>query len=127
MRDPIVLIVEDSLTQAKILAAQLQQHHIEVLLAENGIQALRMVDTQFPDLIVLDINLPDMDGYQICRRLKRDEQTQHIPIIMLTTNDNSTDAIRGLESGADDYIPKDAYAKDQLLSTLELLGFLNLR
>ena len=123
-KSPTVLIIEDSATQAKLTAAQLSSHDINVVLAEDGVQGLRCVDTFSPDLIVLDVNLPNMDGYQVCQRLKRDQNTRHIPIIMLTANDHSEDALKGLSVGADDYIPKDVFATQHLLSVLETLGFL---
>ena len=66
--------------------------------------------------------MPRMDGYQVCRRLKRDPNTSAIPVIMLTSNDSSDDAIKGLEAGADDYIPKDQFAYQHLLATLEVMG-----
>lgn len=119
-----VLIIEDSSTQAKLTAAQLSAYDINVVLAEDGVQGLRCVDAVEPDLIVLDVNLPKMDGYQVCYRLKRDENTKHIPVIMLTSNDSSEDALKGLAAGADDYIPKDVFAIQHLLSALVTLGLL---
>ena len=119
-----VLIIEDSSTQAQLTAAQLSAYDINVVLAEDGVQGLRCVDAVEPDLIVLDVNLPKMDGYQVCHRLKRDENTKHIPVIMLTSNDSSEDARKGLAAGADDYIPKDIFAIQHLLSALEMLGLL---
>ncbi len=124
---PTILIIEDSATQAKLTAAQLSSYDINVVLAEDGLQGLRLVVAYQPNLIVLDVNLPKMDGYQVCQRLKRDPETQNIPIIMLTSNDSSEDALRGMRAGADDYIPKDVFAIDHLLSTLEMLGFLDIR
>jgi CheY-like chemotaxis protein len=124
MTGPTVLIIEDSATQAKLTAGQLAQHKINVIIAEDGLEGLRCVDEHRPDLIVLDINLPKMDGYQVCQRLKRDETTRDIPIIMLTVNDGSQDAFKGLEAGAVDYIPKDRFAIKHLLSTLHMMGLL---
>jgi len=121
---PTVLIIEDSTTQAKLTAGQLAQHAINVLIAEDGLEGLRCVDEHRPDLIVLDINLPKMDGYQVCYRLKRDETTRDIPIVMLTDNDDSQNAFKGLEAGAVDYIPKDRFAIKHLLSTLQMMGLL---
>ena len=121
---PKVLIIEDSLTQAKLIAAQLSQYDVEVFCAEDGIQGLRLIDVQQPDIVVLDINMPKMDGYQVCQRLKRDPNTRDIPVVMLTSNDSSQDALKGLDAGADDYIPKDNFAYQHLLSTLKLMGLL---
>lgn len=115
---PIILVVEDSATQAKEISANLRRHGMDVVIAEDGPEALRAVDEYQPALVVLDINLPSMDGYQVCRRIKRDPNTAHIPVIMLTSADSSDAALRGLEAGADDYIPKDVFATENLLNTL---------
>lgn len=128
MTHPIsVLIVEDSSTQAKLTAGRLSSYDINVVIAEDGLQGLRCVDAFQPDLIILDVNLPKMDGYQVCYRLKRDVNTRHIPVVMLTANDSSEEALRGLEAGANDYIPKDVFAIDHLLSVLQSLGLLELQ
>jgi DNA-binding response OmpR family regulator len=120
----LVLIVEDSPTQAKQIAADLAQHGFRTCIAGDGPEALRAVDEHQPDLLVLDVNLPTMDGYQVCRRLKRDRNTAHLPVIMLTVAEGSEATLQGLEAGADDYIPKDAFAAENLLVTLQTLGLL---
>jgi len=119
MTVPIILLVEDSPTQAIEIAANLRRHGVEVVHAMDGVEALNMADQYNPVLIVLDVNLPRMDGFQVCRRLKRDPATQHIPVVMLTVADSSEATLQGLEAGADDYIPKDVFAHETLLSTLE--------
>lgn len=119
-----ILIIEDSETQAKLIAGQLSQYDVDVVIAEDGLQGLRFVDALRPDLIILDINLPKLDGYQVCSRLKRDENTRDIPVIMLTSNDTSDDAFKGLEVGADDYIPKDVFAVEHLIATLRNMGLI---
>jgi len=119
-----VLLIEDSPTQAREVAASMSCYNIDVFIAGDGPQGLRLAIELKPDLIVLDINLPTMNGYQVCRRLKREPKTQSIPVVMLTSSD-STDAImEGLEAGALDYIPKDAFAVENLSSTLEKLGLI---
>jgi DNA-binding response OmpR family regulator len=115
----LVLLVEDSPTQAMEIAANLQKYGFEVQIAQDGLTALRMVDELHPDLVVLDVNLPKMDGYQVCRRIKRDPNTAGIPVIMLTVADSSEATMTGLEAGADDYIPKDIFANENLISTLQ--------
>lgn len=122
MKTPLVLIVEDSPTQARQVSANLAKHGIRSVVAGDGPEGLRAVDEQKPDLIVLDVNLPTMDGYQVCRRLKRDPNTASIPVIMLTEFDGSGATMRGLEAGADDYIPKDVFAVENLIATLEAFG-----
>lgn len=121
-----VLIVEDSSTQAKLTAGWLSQYDVNIVIAEDGLQGLRCVDAFQPDLIILDVKLPKLDGYQLCQRLKRDVNTKHIRIIMLTANDTPDDMARGKEAGADEYIPKNMFAIRHLLSTLHTLGLIKL-
>jgi DNA-binding response OmpR family regulator len=121
-KSPLAVIVEDSPTQAKQIAANLAQYNVRSIIAHDGPEGLRAVDENRPDLVVLDINLPTMDGFQVCRRLKRDPNTANIPVIMLTMSDDSEATLQGLEAGAEDYIPKDMFATENLLSTLEALG-----
>lgn len=121
---PLALIVEDSPTQAKQIAANLSSCGFRTHIATDGPEALRAVDDHQPDLVVLDVNLPTMDGYQVCRRLKRDPNTAHIPVVMLTVADGSEATLQGLEAGADDYIPKDVFATENLIVTLKGLGLL---
>ncbi len=124
MNGPLVLIVEDSPTQAEQISANLAERGIETILAEDGPEGLRAVDEYMPDLVVLDVNLPTMDGYQVCRRLKRDTNTAHIPVIMLTSSEDFEAVMQGLETGADDYIPKDIYAVKNLVTAMQALGLL---
>jgi len=119
-----ILLIEDSATQADQIAAQLRKFGFQVVIAVDGPDGLRAVDESEPDLILLDINLPSMSGYQVCSRLKRDKSTAHIPVIMLTASDSSDDILRGLNVGATDYIAKDAFAADNLITTLRALGLL---
>lgn len=124
MSGPLVLIVEDSPTQAEQISANLAERGIKTILAEDGPEGLRAVDEYMPDLVVLDVNLPTMDGYQVCRRLKRDTNTAHIPVIMLTSSEDFEAVMQGLETGADDYIPKDIYAVKNLVTAMQALGLL---
>src|SRR4051812_20227782 len=114
---PIVLLVEDSKTQAKQISDVLVSVGLEVQHAEDGPEGIRMAIENQPDLIVLDIQLPSMDGYQVCRRLKRAEETKDIPVIMLTDKSSTKETMTGLKAGADDYIPKDIFAAEHLLET----------
>jgi CheY-like chemotaxis protein len=121
---PLVLIVEDSPTQARRFAALLASYHVQTIVAANGLDGLREAAAHLPELIILDVNLPVMDGFQVCRRLKRDKETAHIPVVMLTASESADMTIQGLEAGADDYIPKDVWAEDNLIATLNT--YLNL-
>ena len=115
-----VLIVEDSRTEVAYLTSILQRYGIGVRVAEDGLAALLAVEQQHPELVILDINLPRMDGYQVCSRLKRDPNTLHIPVIMLTSSDNVSATLKGLQAGVDDFISKDDFATDNLLDTLRV-------
>lgn len=101
-----ILLVEDSETQAKTTCDFLEKSGYEVVVAENGMSAFKHAKTAHVDLVLLDRVLPDMDGNEVCRWLKLDQETRVIPIIMLTVKDSTTDKVKGLESGADDYLPK---------------------
>ena len=101
-----ILLVEDSETQAKTTRCFLENSGYEVLWAENGMAAFKVAKTRQIDLVLLDRVLPDMDGNEVCRWLKLDQDTKVIPIIMLTVKDSASDKVTGLESGADDYLPK---------------------
>ncbi len=91
----------------------------------DGPDAIREALENPPQLIVLDIQLPSMDGYQVCRRLKRAEETKDIPVIMLTDKAGAKETMIGLKAGADDYIPKDIFASEHLMETLKELGVLD--
>ncbi|NCC30787.1 MAG: PleD family two-component system response regulator [Chloroflexia bacterium] len=100
-----ILLVDDTPANLVILGDELQDEY-EVFVATNGFQALKMVDSNPPDLIVLDIMMPMMDGYEVCRQLKENPATSGIPIIFITAMDAEEDETRGLEAGAVDYITK---------------------
>ncbi len=101
-----ILIIEDETTLAETLAENLTDEGYEVLTAADGESGLALVRAEHPDLIVLDIMLPVLDGLSVCRMIRKDPSIAHIPIIMLTARGTEVDKIVGLESGADDYIVK---------------------
>jgi DNA-binding response OmpR family regulator len=101
-----VLIIEDEVTLANNLADKLRSEGLNVVTATDGEDGLEKVRSEHPDLIVLDIMLPGLDGLSLCRIVRRDSTTAHIPIIMLTARGTEVDKIVGLESGADDYVVK---------------------
>lgn len=101
-----ILIVEDDATLAETLVDNLEEEGYEVFRAADGENALAMIRAKLPDLIVLDIMLPILDGLSVCRIIRKDPTTLHIPIIMLTARGTEVDKIVGLESGADDYMVK---------------------
>ncbi len=103
---PHVLIVEDEASQREILAYNLEAEGFEVSRAETGDEALTVFEETAPDLVVLDWMLPGVSGIEICRQLKRRNSAREVPVIMLSARTEETDRIRGLETGADDYVTK---------------------
>ncbi len=103
---PMVLVVEDEPAQREVLAYNLQAEGYHVARAENGEEALMLVQEQAPDLIVLDWMLPNVSGIEVCRQLKARSETRNVPIIMLSARAEEVDRVRGLETGADDYVVK---------------------
>lgn len=101
-----ILVVDDIATNRMILRSKLAASYYEVVQAENGLEALQKAVSEQPDLILLDILMPDIDGFEVCRRLKATAQTAHIPVIIVTSLDSSGDRLRGLECGADDFLTK---------------------
>ena len=101
-----ILVVEDDFDISNMLRIYFQSQDFEVTVAPRGGEALELCRRQLPHVIVLDIMLPEMDGYEVCRRLRSNLRTSHVPIIFLTQRDERSDKIAGLELGADDYITK---------------------
>jgi signal transduction histidine kinase len=117
--DPVkVLIVEDSRTQAEILKNTLEKHGYIPSLAENGKEALDIIGTVNPDVIISDVIMPVMDGYEFCRTIKNDTRYRHIPVILLTMLTDSKDVIYAMVSGADNFITK-PYQGEYLVSRLK--------
>ncbi len=103
---PRVLVVEDEPAQREVLAYNLEAEGFAVARAESGDEALLLIDEETPDIIVLDWMLPGVSGIEVCRRVKSRSETRAIPIIMLSARSEELDRVRGLETGADDYVIK---------------------
>ncbi|MGB4057299.1 MAG: PleD family two-component system response regulator [Alphaproteobacteria bacterium] len=101
-----VLVVDDILPNVKLLEAKLTSEYYEVLTASNGKEALEKVATLSPDLVLLDVMMPGMDGFEVCTRIKQNPLLAHIPVVMVTALTDTEDKVRGLESGADDFLSK---------------------
>lgn len=101
-----ILIVDDDLDSLKLIGLMLQRHGYEVVAASAGNQALAKASSDHPDLIILDVMMPDMNGYEVCRRLRANSATKTIPIIMFTAKTLIDDKVAGFEAGADDYLTK---------------------
>jgi len=119
---PTVLIVEDSAPQALKVKLTLENNNCQVYWADTGIEGLNIAQQKQLDLIVLDIELPDINGFEVCKRLKADSKLAKVPVIMMTSRDYAEDVLNGLELGAIDYIPKDAFAEAVLLETIRQMA-----
>jgi len=106
MKKPLIMIVDDIPRNIQILASFLDRENFEIVAATNSKESITMVKELNPDLILLDIMMPEKDGYSICKTLKSDNNTKEIPIIFMTAKSGSDDIIKGFEVGGNDYITK---------------------
>lgn len=107
-----ILVVDDDLDSLKLIGLMLQRNGYEVSAANTGAQALARATTEHPDLIILDVMMPDMNGYEVCRRLRANAETKSIPIIMFTAKTLIDDKVAGFEAGADDYLTKPTHPSE---------------
>jgi DNA-binding response OmpR family regulator len=114
MKQARILVVDDEPDLVELLRHHLQREHYEVVVANDGEAAMAEARRRLPDLVVLDLMLPGIDGLEVCRRMRADTRTQHIPIIMLTAKGEESDAVIGLAQGADDYVRKPFGVKELL-------------
>ncbi len=119
-----VLIVEDSPTQAFRLRSLLENRGLRVKTAENGAVGLKLLQELEPDVIVLDVEMPEMDGLQVCHAIKSSPKTENIPVIMFTAQEDRDVIVNILQLGVIDFIPKDVFADAVLLGTLEQMGLI---
>jgi len=115
---PRILIVEDSATQAVRLQYILEEHNYLVTAAKNGVEALTSLKECLPDLVITDIIMPEMDGYELCRRIKDNPISKEVPVMLLTSLSDPSDVIKGLQCGADNFITK-PYKEDFLVSRIK--------
>ncbi len=106
MAQPKILVVDDEKNIVEAIVYNLQKSGFRTLIANDGKRALELAQREVPDLITLDVMLPEMDGWEVCRNLRQDPRTRRIPVIMLTVKNDETDKVVGLELGADDYMTK---------------------
>src|SRR6516162_3274774 len=101
-----VLVVDDILSNVKLLEAKLTAEYFEVVTAFNGLECLAKMGEHEPDIVLLDVMMPGMDGFEVCRRIKSNPKTAHVPVVMVTALDQPSDRVAGLEAGADDFLTK---------------------
>ena len=101
-----ILVVDDIDSNVRLLEAKLSSEYYEVLTASDGPTALAIAASELPDIVLLDVMMPGMDGFDVCRRLKADPATRHVPVVLVTALDGRADRVAGLEAGADDFLTK---------------------
>ena len=119
-----ILVIEDSATQSMQLKKLLEGEGLRVLTALDGEKGMTMVKENLPNLIILDLQLPHMNGFQVAQELKSDPETRQIPIIMLTIHGEQESKRLGFQLGATEFIPKDRFANKVLIETLRQMDFL---
>lgn len=117
-----ILVADDSATEVIFLREILKDTNHEILIASNGLEAERIVRTTSVDLIILDVVMPEKNGFQVCRALKKDPKFAHIPIIITTSKSGESDKFWGMKQGADEYITKPFEPVDILLAVKKHLG-----
>jgi len=105
-KTPVVLVVDDNLQNLELLQAYLEDTDCKTLPARDGVEALKIIAENPPDLILLDVMMPKMSGFEVCKRIKNDPKTTDIPVIMVTALNEFGDIERGIDSGTDDFISK---------------------
>lgn len=117
-----VLVVEDSLTQRQMISDILKDDEMgaSVISVSDGVEAMELIHERRPDLVVLDIVMPRMNGYEVCRQIKTDPKTQDVPVVMCSSKGEEFDRYWGMKQGADAYISK-PFEPDELLGTIKKL------
>ena len=117
-----ILIVDDSPTEIHVLKTMLEKHSYDVISADSGEQGVETAKAEKPDLILMDIVMPGLNGFQATRQISKAPETANIPIIIVTTKDQETDRVWGLRQGAKDYLTKPVDEKTLMTKIKELLG-----
>ena len=117
-----ILIIEDDPATSRLVSYSLKHEGFEVLTAPNGLDGIRKAHTEKPDLVILDVMLPGMDGFEICHRLKAEPDTAKLPILMFSAKAQEIDKETGLKVGADDYLAKPAAPSDIINHVEKLLA-----
>ncbi|MGI9329755.1 MAG: response regulator [Gammaproteobacteria bacterium] len=118
----LVLIVDDSPTEQHVLSQVLEKNGFETLLASDGEEAINIAESNHPDLILMDVVMPGMNGFQATRQLSRNPETSTIPVVMVTSKDQESDRVWGLRQGAVDYLMKPVAQTDLLAAVRARIG-----
>lgn len=124
---PLVMVVDDSLTMRKVTGRVLERHNFEVMVARDGIEALERLDERVPDLMLLDIEMPRMDGYELATAMKADERFRNVPIVMITSRTGDKHRQRAFDIGVQRYMGKPYQELDLLRNVYDLLGIARVR
>lgn len=117
-----IVLAEDEPQIARLVEFKLKKEGYQVTWKENGEEALKAIKADKPDLILLDVMMPVMDGYEVLRRLKEDENLRSIPVVMLTARAQERDVVKGIDMGAEDYITKPFHPAELLARVKRILG-----
>jgi len=117
-----IVLAEDEPQIARLVEFKLKKEGYQVICKGNGEEALAAIKTEEPDLILLDVMMPVMDGYEVLRRVKEDENLKNIPVVMLTARAQERDVVKGIDMGADDYITKPFHPAELLARVKRILG-----
>ena len=121
LHQPVVLIIDDNASNRLLLSSQLELHNFKILEASDGRQGIVQAETHFPDLILLDVMMPFMDGFETCRQLKGSPSTRHIPVIMITALRDVKDRIEGMKAGADEFLSRPHNREELLIRVNSLI------
>ncbi|HNF87104.1 MAG TPA: response regulator, partial [bacterium] len=116
-----ILIVDDNKTVRTLLSINLRKENFEVIEAENGAEGLQMVNDHLPDLVISDIIMPQMDGFEFCRKVRETSKSPMVPFMFLTSIDQVATELRGLRTGADDYLIKSNIKKEELVGKVSAM------
>jgi DNA-binding response OmpR family regulator len=117
-----IVLAEDEPQIARLIEFKLKKEGYSVTWKENGEEALKAIKTEEPDLVILDVMMPVMDGYEVLRRLKEDENLKSIPVVMLTARAQEKDVVKGINLGAEDYITKPFHPAELLARVKRIVG-----
>jgi two-component system, OmpR family, alkaline phosphatase synthesis response regulator PhoP len=116
-----ILVVDDEKAILELIQRILSRERYNIITAESGNEALNKIYNESPDLVILDVMLPDMDGLQVCRKIRQDPLYKNLPVIILTVRKADTDQIKGLDTGCDEYMTKPFYPKELSLRVRNIL------